>query len=158
MSPSAFVNYFHVHSITGKKICCLLKGCGIQMPLFSQFSFYQSSNFLNWQPQVCNPATVVDWQLVSCGLWLLMHDSWSKHAFMQVISMHLTSTKTILYLELHLSEFSKHRLVTRTHFSMRTHVIKRLIHRQYYKERMKRWVIWAKCYLIGIFFFFLLLK
>lgn len=40
----------------------------------------------------------------SCGLWLLMHDSWSKHAFMQVISMHCTSTIIIIYLELGLRE------------------------------------------------------
>lgn len=49
-------------------------------------------------------ATAAVWDSVSCGLWLLMHDSRSKHAFMQVISMHCTSTIIIIYLELGLRQ------------------------------------------------------
>lgn len=66
------------------------------------------------------------WELVSCGLWLLMHDSWSKHAFMQVISMHWTSTIIIIYLELGLSKSPSAQVKTMTNdpypVSVKAHV------------------------------------
>lgn len=103
---------------------------------FPQYSIYhypkpscsidRSCNFLSGQPQTYSQATAVVWELVSCGLWLLMHDSWSKHAFMQVISMHWTSTIIIIYLELGLSKSPSAQVKTMTNdpypVSVKAHV------------------------------------
>lgn len=67
-----------------------------------------------WTASNYSHAAAVVWEFVSCGLWLLMHDSWSKHAFMQVISMHWTSTIIIIYLELGLSKSPSAQVETMT--------------------------------------------
>lgn len=50
------------------------------------------------QPRTHGHATSVVRVEVSSGLWLFMHDFWSKHATMQVISMHWTSTISYLFI------------------------------------------------------------
>jgi len=99
-----------------------------QYPIYhnSKPSFSISCNFPSGQPQTYSQATEVVWELVSCGLWLLMHDSWSKHAFMQVISMHFTSTIIFFFLELCMSKFPSAQVKTLTNdpysLRMKAHV------------------------------------
>lgn len=83
------------------------------------------------------------WELVSCGLWLLMHDSWSKHAFMQVISMHWTSTIIIIYLELGLSKSPSAQVKIMTNdpylVSVKAHVENVFFNVSITKRRWKDW-------------------
>lgn len=120
--------------------------------LLSSSSIYTSCNYPSGQPKTYSQSTAVVWELVSCGLWLLMHDSWSKHAFMQVISMHWTSTIIIIYLELGLSKSLSAQVKTMTNdpcpVSVKAHVDSVFFNVSITKrEGMKRLVTWAKCYL-----------